>query len=119
LDNDNQIAKYDRIRGALEGVALFCKQSTIRTITQLTGKSETFVVETGRHAEQGDYIFVECVDEEQKVTRLCLPPKVANAIASQRESLSAKRRSIAAKHNMKERMANGFVPNFTKKRKGH
>lgn len=117
MDENNQVAKYDRIRGALEGVALFCKQSTIRSIAQLTGRAETFVVETGRHADQGDYIFVECIAEDQTVTRLCLPPKVANAIASQRDALGSRRRSIVAKNNMKQRMAEGFVPNFKKKKK--
>jgi len=37
-------------------------------------------VETARHEELGDYIFIECMDEAG-VVRLCLPPRVANAIA--------------------------------------
>jgi hypothetical protein len=109
MENDNTIKKYDRIRGGMEGVALFTKPSTIRNVETITGRAETFVVETSRHAELGDYIFVECVDEDG-VVRLCLPPKVANAIASQRDSLTARRRSIHAKATMKKRMDEGFVP---------
>jgi hypothetical protein len=32
MDNDNTIQKYDRIRGGMEGVALFTKPSTIFSI---------------------------------------------------------------------------------------
>lgn len=116
MDNDNTIQKYDRIRGGLHGVALFTKPSTIRNIQTITGRAETFVVETARHEELGDYIFVECVDETG-VTRLCLPPKVANAIASQRDSLTTRRRSIAGKRIAKERKDRGELPGFMKKAK--
>lgn len=112
MDNDNTIQKYDRIRGGLVGVALFTKPSTIRNVQNITGRAETFVVETARHQELGgDYIFVECVDESG-VVRLCLPPKVANAIASQRDSLSARRRSISAKATARARMDRGEQPGF-------
>jgi hypothetical protein len=118
MDNDNQISRYDRIRGALEGVALFSKQSTIRTVTQLTGRSETFVIETGRHAEQGDYIFIEVIGENQSVTRVCLPPKAADAVASQREALTTRRRRIAGKRIAQERKDRGELPGFMKGKKG-
>lgn len=115
-DTDNTIAKYDRTRGQLEGVALFTRPSTIRVVQAITGKTETFVVETGRREDLGDFIFVECMDETG-VTRLALPPKVANAIAAQRDSLTARRRSIAGKRVAKERMDRGELPGFMKKRK--
>ena len=108
---DNTIQKYDRIRGGMQGVALFTKPSTIRNIQTITGRAETFVVETSRHEELGDYIFVECVDENG-VVRLCLPPKVANAIASQRDSLTSRRRSIASKATAKARKDRGELPGF-------
>lgn len=112
-DNDNTIQKYDRIRGRMQDVALFTKPSTVRNVESMTGRSETFVVETCRHEELGDYIFVECVDESGTV-RLCLPPKVANAIASQRESLTSRRRSIASKAVAKARKDRGELPGFMK-----
>lgn len=111
------IAKYDRLRGNLHELGplcLFTKPSTIKSVQNLTGKSETFVVETGRHHELGDYIFIECIDEAGAVTRLALPPKVSDAIASQRESLTARRRSQAAKRLAAERKARGEVPGFMK-----
>lgn len=117
--NDNQISKYDRLRGSLHEVALFTKPSTIKNVQNLTGESETFVVETARYDELGgDYIFVECVDKGG-VVRLALPPKVANAIASQRESLTSRRRSITAKRVARERMDRGELPGFMRgKKKG-
>lgn len=57
MDNDNTVAKYDRVRGGLEGVALFTKPSTVKNVQIITGKTETFVVETARHEELGDTIF--------------------------------------------------------------
>lgn len=109
---DNTVSKYDRLRGQLNEMALFTKPSTIRNVQTITGKSETFVVETCRHGDLGDYIFVECIDESGLVTRLALPPKVANAIAAQRDSLTTRRRSIAGKRQAKERMERGELPGF-------
>lgn len=117
MSDDNTIQKYDRIRGGMQGVALFTKPSTIRSIQTITGKAETFVVETARHEELGDYVFVECVDEAG-VIRLCLPPRVANAIASQRDSLTSRRRSIASKAVAKMRMERGEMPGFMKRKQG-
>lgn len=101
----------NRLRGGMQGVALFTKASTIKNITQITGKSETFIIETARHDELGDFIFIECLDEGVPV-RLALPPKVANLIASQRDSLTRRRRSIAGKAQAKLRKDRGELPGF-------
>jgi hypothetical protein len=115
-DQDYTVAKYDRLRGGLQGVALFTKPSTVKSVQTITGKSETFVVETARHEELGDYIFIECMDEAG-VVRLCLPPRVANAIASQRDSLTSRRRSIASKTVARARMDRGELPGFMRKKR--
>jgi hypothetical protein len=78
--NDNTISRYDRTRGNLEGVALFTKPTTCRSVETLTGKAVTYLVETAR-LEDGDTIFIESIDDTG-VTRLALPPRVANAIAA-------------------------------------
>lgn len=113
---DNQVHKYDRIYGNLLDVSLHTKPSTVKVVQPLTGRAETFIVQTLRHEDNGDYIFIECADESGLV-RLALPPKVANAIASQRESLTKRRRSIASRSAMKSRMAGGYKPTFAKKKK--
>ena len=115
-DNDHTISKYDRIRGGMQGVALFTKPSTIKNVQNITGESETFVIETCRHAEMGDFIFVEMVDKAG-VIRVALPPKAADAIASQRDSLSSRRRSIASKAVAKARKDRGELPGFMKNKK--
>ena len=115
MPDDYQVNKYDRLRGGLQGVALFTKPSTVKNVVNITGQSETFVVETARHDELGgDFIFVEMMDEAG-VVRIALPPKVANAIASQRDSLSKRRRSIASKALMQARKARGEKFGFQKK----
>jgi hypothetical protein len=68
----------------------------VKSVQIITGKTETFLVETARHEELGDTVFIEMMDD-QGVTRMALPPRVANAIAAQRDSLTTRRRSRAAK----------------------
>jgi hypothetical protein len=110
------ISKYDRTYGGLHDISLSTKPSTVKNVQTLTGKSETFVVQTFRHEEFGDYIFIEVMDENG-LTRVALPPKVSAVIHSQKDSLSKRSRSLASKRVMRERMANGWTPTFAKKRK--
>jgi hypothetical protein len=105
------------VYGGLQGVALFTKPTTVKNVQLLTGKTETFVFQTARHNELGDHIFIECMDDSG-VIRLALPPKVANALASQRDSLTVRRRSIASKAIARSRMERGEVPGFTRKKTG-
>ena len=111
---ENTVHKYDRKYGNLLNVSLATKPSTIKLVEPLTGRSETFIIQTLRF-EGENYIFVECADEEG-LTRLVLPPKVARAIASQDGALSKKSRSNASKQVMAERMARGEVLGFQKKK---
>lgn len=114
-DQDHTIQKFDRVYAGLQGVALLTKPSTVKDVQFITGRSETYVVQTARHAELGDTIFVEVMDENG-VTRLALPPKVASLIASQRDSLTARRRSIASRATARQRMERGEAPAFTRKK---
>jgi hypothetical protein len=114
---ENQtISKYDRIYGGLHHVSLSTKPSTIKNVQTLTGQSETFVVQTFRHEDLGDYVFIEHLSEDG-VIRLALPPKVAAAIASQHDALTKRRRSISSKATMQRRMDEGWVPTFKKRKK--
>lgn len=115
--DENVISKYDRLRGSLQDVALFTRPSTIKNVQNITGRAETFVVETCRYEELGgDFIFIECVDDTG-VTRLALPPRVAAILASQRDSLTSRRRSIAGKRRAKEAMDRGELPGFMRGKK--
>jgi hypothetical protein len=113
--NDNTVSKYDRIRGGLEGVALFTRASTVKHVETLTGRAETFIVETARHDELGDTVFVEMMDENG-VVRLALPPKVSNLIVSQRDALTARRRRSAGKAQAKARKDRGEIPGFMRRK---
>jgi len=97
-------------------VSIHTKPSTVKIVQPITGRAETFIIQTARHEANGDYIFIECADEDGLV-RLVLPPKVANAIASQRESLTKRRRSIASRNAMATRIAGGEVISFKRKAK--
>lgn len=110
------VSKYDRIRGGLADIAMFTKPSTVKNVQTITGESETFVVETCRHEELGDYLFIEMLDKNG-VIRLAIPPRVCNLIASQRDALTARRRSAAGKRVAKARKEAGLQPGFMKKNK--
>jgi hypothetical protein len=112
---EETLSKYDRLYGSILDVSLVTKPSTVKTVQPVTGKTDTFVIQTCRHEEYGDYVFVEVMDETG-VTRLALPPKVANLIASQREALTKRRRSIASRTSMQARIASGEVLGFQKRR---
>ena len=111
---DNQISKYDRLYGSLIDVYLHTKPTTVKVVQTITGQAETYIIQTVRHEIDGDYIFVERADENGLV-RVVLPPKVSNALASQREALTTKRRRIGAKKAMSTRIARGDVIDFKKR----
>jgi hypothetical protein len=112
---DNQISKYDRRYGALIDAFIHTKPSTVKVHETITGRSETFIIQTVRHEEQGDYIFIEMLDETGNV-RIVLPPKVSNLVASQRDSLTKRKRSSSAKRAMANRIAAGEVLGFKKRK---
>jgi hypothetical protein len=116
MENDYTISKYDRLYANMHDVALLTKPSTIKNVQKITGRADTYVVQTARH-EDGDYVFIEFIDESSAVVRLVLPPKVAASIASQRDSLTKRRRSISSRASMKLRIANGEVLGFQKKKR--
>jgi len=109
---------FDRLLGSLHGLPdiTSTKAATVRAITPLIGTSELFIVQTYRQKEVGDTIFLEAVSKNGTV-RLALPPQVADTIARQRDSLTGKSRSRAAKETMKARMERGDVPSFKKRKR--
>ena len=116
------VSKFDSQRRKLVDVALFTKPSTVKVIHDVTGETATFIVETARQADLGDYVFLEQFDKDGQV-RIVLPPKVCEAIARQSGALSSKRRSIAGRKAMAERIAAGHDPakalrEYRKQKKG-
>lgn len=124
------ISKFDRALAGLQGGNnLQSKATTIQNIEPITGDAETFTVQTVRaeyklkiqkgwewltETRVGDFIVITYLDKNGPM-RLILPPKVVETLARQKEGLSKRARTNSSKAAMKQRMAEGFVPNFKKK----
>lgn len=119
MTDDHQIDDFDRHLGSLEGLpdTVQTRPATIRTTTPLVGSSQTFIIQTVRQTERGDTVFLEYVDRKGS-TRIVLPPAVTNAIARQRDALTDKSRSKAAKALAADRKARGVQPGFLKGKAG-
>lgn len=110
---------YDRQLGALHGLpdVVHTAVSTVRTVPPLgVGGTQVFVVQTYRQRDRGDSIFLEVVGGTGTV-RLVIPPAVSAVIARQRDALTAKTRSRAAKATAADRLARGIVPAFKRRKK--
>lgn len=108
---------FDRTIRALDGLpdVVKTKPSTVRALTPVLGLSQTFIVQSYRQKDQGDTIFVEYIGAEGSL-RLALPPVVADTIARQRDVVTDKSRSKAAKAVAADRKARGIIPAFTRNR---
>jgi hypothetical protein len=102
---------FDRLIGSLHGIPEVVKtaQSTVQNVTPLTGRAQTYIVQTYRHKELGDTIFLQCVSGDGSY-RIALPSKVADVIARQREALGSKSRSQRAKRVAEDRKSRGVQP---------
>ncbi len=108
---------FDRLLGSLEGLpdATRVKPSTIRLTTPLLGRAQTYIVQTVRQRDLGDFVFIEYVDAEG-AQRMVLPPEVSLAVARQRDAITARNRSRGARQAASTRKAAGVVPAFLRKR---
>jgi len=107
---------FDRTIGVLDGLpdVAHSKVAVKRVIPVLgVGGTQLYVVQTFRQKDQGDTIFLEHVSETGTV-RLVIPPQVSAVIARQREQLTTKTRSKAAKAVAQARKERGEVPAFLK-----
>ena len=109
---------FDKLLGSIHGLPdiTSTKPTTVQAISPLLGCTQMFIVQTYRQKDQGDTIFLQAVTREGTV-RLALPAGVADAIARQRDALTDKSRSRAAKASMEARMQRGEVPGFQKKKR--
>lgn len=121
---EGSIDEYDRLWGSFEGLpdVTATKPTTVRTSVPLLGQTQTWIVATVRQRDvRGDYtkaqdtIFLETVSKAGSL-RIALPPRVADAIARQRDALTARARSKAAKAVAADRKARGLAPGFMKGR---
>ena len=110
---------FDRTIGVLHGLpnVTLTKTSVTRVVPPFgVGGTQLYVVQTYRQRDQGDTIFLEHVSETGTV-RLVIPPQVAAVIARQRDQLTGKTRSKAAKAVAQERKERGEIPAFLKSKR--
>jgi hypothetical protein len=105
--------EFDRTIRSLTGLpdVLHTKASTVRALTPVLNLSQTFIIQTYRQRDKGDTVFIEYIGAEGSF-RLALPPVVADTISRQRDALTDKSRSKAAKQVAADRKALGIVPAF-------
>ncbi len=108
---------FDRTIRSMSGLpdVITTKATTVRTLSSVLELSQTFIVQTYRQREIGDTIFIEYIGVEGSL-RLALPPVVSEVIARQRDAITGKSRSKAAKVNAMDRKARGIEPGFKKRR---
>lgn len=119
--------KFDRLLGQLHGLpdTMSTKPSTVRTIQPLgIGGSQLFIVqmwrqqtrdEDGKITDSRDTVFLETVDEGGSL-RIVLPPQVVDVIVRQRDALSGRSKSRAAKARAADLKARGVKVGFARKR---
>jgi hypothetical protein len=121
MNDDGQMPDaYERLLGSLDGLpdAMTTKPATVRTTTPLLGITETWIVQTIRHADSGgDTIFLERGGRDGLI-RLAIPAKVAGVIARQRDALTTRSRKKAARAAVETRREKGIVP-FQRKAAPH
>jgi hypothetical protein len=108
--------EFDRILAGLDGLpdVTHAGPSTIRSVSFI-GTGQTFIVSTYRMRDRGDTIFLETISGEGSL-RLVIPPAVADAIARQRDTLTAKVRRKVGKASAEARKQRGELPGFMKRR---
>ena len=113
---------YDRAYVLAHGFPA-TRESTVTVPTVAEGVRQ-YTIQTFRAPESqpgiggvhGDTVFITIVGPDG-LQRVFLPPKVTQAIASQRDALTAKSRSRAAKARAQADKAKGIVPGFMRGKK--
>ncbi len=127
-DETNPRPEFDRKMGRIHGLpdVLHTGPANCQIHPNIAGgDGEHWIVQTYRTPDivdgkagpfHGDTIFLTRICAEG-TTRLALPPKVAVAIARQRDQLNTKSRSKSSKRTAQERKDRGEQPAFMKAKK--
>lgn len=91
------------------------KPTTVVETPSFAGEPHTYIVQTYRRLEEGDYIFFQDV-VNGTATQIVIPPRIASILARQRDQLTGKSRSKAGRLVMEDRMARGEKPGFMSKK---
>lgn len=101
--SDTVLDDFDRQMRALDGLPdlLGTKASPIREVNFL-GQVETWIVQTFRQRDRGDFVFIELTNRHGH-TRIVFPPSVARLVGRQRDALTKRNASKAARERAKRR----------------
>jgi hypothetical protein len=108
---------FDRKKASLTGKpdVTSTEQSVVTDLDPVTEVASTFIVQTYRQREVGDFVFLQFIGKDGSF-RVYLPPGVSDAIVRQRDAITTKNRRRAAKAEAQRRKAAGIAPGFAKKR---
>lgn len=111
MTDENLVDFFDRVRGGMEGRpdVTMTRLSSLQSVDPLVGNVSTFMVQTVRERERGDTIFLQVATKDGNI-RIVIPPKVANSIARQRDTLTTKVRSKLGKEEAQKRKDAGIEP---------
>lgn len=100
---------FDRTLGSLDGLpdVIATTQATIQTTTPLVGNAETYIVQTVRHPDAGDTVFLQVISAGRAL-RLVIPPKVSAVIARQRDALTGRARVRGARQAVATKRERGI-----------
>ena len=106
---------FDRMIRTLTGLpdVINTKPSTVSTLTPILNLAQTWIIQTYRHPEQGDVVFLQFIAAGGSM-RVVIPPDVAAVIARQRDALTTRNRRRGAQQAAATRQARGIKPTFTK-----
>lgn len=113
----SSLSYFDRTSGMLHGLpdVVHTRPTTMRVVPPLGLGTHTYIVQTFRQREVGDTVFLE-VASEGSITRIVIPPAVADVISRQRDQLTAQSRSRAGVLRAEAAKERGELPGFMKNR---
>jgi hypothetical protein len=117
--NYQSLSYFDRMSGTLHGLpdVVHSRPTTMRVVPPLGLGTHTYIVQTFRQRDMGDTIFLE-VASEGNITRIVIPPAIADTIARQRDQLTTQSRSRAGVRRAEDMKARGIEPGFMKSKGG-
>lgn len=106
---------FDRAYGQAQGFP-HTRESTITSANVLgVGGVRQYIVQTFRVPEVGDMVFIS-IAGAGGLTRVYLPAKITNVIASQRDALTTQSRRRSGRARAQADKEAGKVPGFMRKR---
>lgn len=116
-DTNKMPDEFDRKEGSLHGLpdVLHTKPSTVEVLQPFGVSRDVWIVRTYRMPAEGDWLFLTRFSGGT-TERMLIPPRIAETISRQRDQLTSKGRSKAAKAVAADRKERGLQPGFMKPR---